>query len=143
MKINPDCIRDILLYLESELKIDTDIGNFKTISLSRIQEYFNETYSKDDIWYSVYNLKEIQYIDGTFKAASNSVMYICNISNITWAGHEFLNSIRHKTVWDATKDGAKKLGLMSISALSMIASEVTKAIVANPVLINNIVSSMK
>lgn len=143
MKLNPDCIRDTLLYLETELQIDSTRGKFKKIPLGKIQEHFEEKYSKDDIWYSVYNLKEIRYIDGTFQDSSSSVMYICNISNITWSGHEFLNSVRPKTVWDATKNGAKKLGLMSISALNMIASEITKAIVTNPTLINNIVSSIK
>lgn len=143
MKLNPDCIRDILLYLETELQIDPDRGTFKTIPLGEIKKQFEGKYSQDDIWYSVYNLKEIRFIDGTFQDSSTSVMYICIINNITWSGHEFLNSVRPKTVWDATKNGAKKLGLMSISALNMIASEITKAIVTNPTLINNIVSSIK
>lgn len=143
MKLNPDCIRDILLYLESELQVNPDQGKFTAIPLSKIREHFDNVYSKEDVWYSVYNLKEIHYIDGEFKNSSNSAMYICRIINITWNGHQFLNSVRPKTVWEATKDGAKKLGIMSISALSMIASEITKAVVTNPTLINNIVSSIK
>lgn len=33
MKLNPDCIRDVLLYLESELEVDLTKHNFTKIDL--------------------------------------------------------------------------------------------------------------
>ena len=142
MKLNADCIRDVLLYLEEKLSIDSETKSFNSLTLNQIQTEFDSKYSKEDILYSIYNLKEIRYIEGTFKNSSTSFMYICNITNITWAGHQFINSVRPKNVWDATKNGAKKLGLMSMSALSMIANEITKTIITIPDVINNLVNSI-
>ena len=62
------------------------------------------------------------------------------IDDITWEGFNFLNNIREQSIWDATKNGAKKVGAMSISALNMIAFEIVKAVVTNQEVINNIVS---
>lgn len=143
MKLNVDCIRDVMLYLEEELGVDLENGKFKSLTLHQIENEFDSEYSKEDIWYTIYNLKEIKYIDGTFKNSSSSIMYICNITNITWSGHQFLNSVRPKSIWEATKTGAKNLGTTSIAALSMIASEITKTIVTKPEVIDNIISLIK
>ena len=94
MKLNADCIRDVLLYLEEKLSIDSETKSFNSLTLNQIQTEFDSKYSKEDILYSIYNLKEIRYIEGTFKNSSTSFMYICNITNITWAGHQFINSVR-------------------------------------------------
>lgn len=69
-------------------------------------------------------------------------MYFCEINNITWNGHQFLNTIRPKTVWEATKQGASKLGIMSMHALSTIAMKITEAVITNPVVIDNIIKYM-
>lgn len=68
--------------------------------------------------------------------------FFCEINNITWDGHQFLNTIRPKTVWEATKDGASKLGVMSMHALSSIAMKISEAIVTNPIVIENIIEHM-
>lgn len=143
MKLNPDCIRDVLLYLEGYLEIDLDNSNFKMISLNEIIEHFSELYTEEDIWYTVYNLKEIRFIEGNINNAGKHKMFFCEISNITWNGHQFLNTIRPKNIWDATKSGAKKIGATSISALNMIATEITKAIVTNPDVVQKIIKEIK
>lgn len=142
MKLNPDCIRDILLYLEENLTIETKSGTFKDIDLRDLNNVFISQYSEEDIWYTVYNLKEIRFIEGKFGNAGEHQMMWSNITNITWNGHQFLNTIRPKTVWDATKQGASKLGLMSIHALSTIAMSVANAVITDPIVIQNIIKSM-
>ena len=37
--------------------------------------------------------------------------------NLTWAGHEFLDTVRDPDVWQRTKDGAKKVGNFSMPFL--------------------------
>lgn len=69
-------------------------------------------------------------------------MMFCEIENITWSGHQFLNTIRPKSIWEATKNVATKLGTLSVSALSMISSEITKAIITKPEVINSIIKTM-
>lgn len=140
MKLNPDCIRDVLLYLEENLKVK-DCQKFSEITLSQLQDALSQ-YQPEDVFYSVYNLHEIHFIDGRFSDINDMKMYFCEINNITWNGHQFLNTIRPKTVWEATKQGASKLGIMSMHALNTIAMKITEAVITNPVVIDNIIKYM-
>lgn len=140
MKLNPDCVRDVLLWLEENLKINDD-NSFKIVRRSEIVNGLPK-YDEKDIYYTIYNLFQIKYIEGTFALLPSGAPKICEIHNITWHGHQFLNNIRPITVWDATKSGAKKLGIMSMSALSTIASKVTDAIITNPAVIAKIVEQI-
>ncbi len=121
MKLNPDCIRDILLYLEENLKIEND--SFSSISLNTLQNNLTQ-YSKEDIFYSVYNLREIHYIEGTFLGADNLKMYVCHIDNITYAGHQFLGTVRPETVWNQTKSIIKKVGIHTLGFIESVAHDV-------------------
>ena len=140
MKLNPDCIRDVLLYLEENLKIE-ESHKFTEITLIQLKEALPK-YTEDDIFYSVYNLHQIRFIDGRINDVNNMKMFFCEINNITWNGHQFLNTIRPTSIWEATKSGASKLGIMSIHALSTIAMEISKAVVTNPTVISKIIEHM-
>lgn len=139
MKLNPDCIRDILLYLEENLKISEN--EFSSITFQQIKCDLSN-YSEEDIFYSIYNLKQIRFIEGNIKDVAGMKMCICEIQNITWNGHQFLNTIRPTSVWEATKSGASKLGIMSMHALSTIAMKVAETIVTNPIVINKIIERL-
>lgn len=143
MRLNPDCVRDVLLYLESELVLNLKKHNFESLSLDQLNNHFSNIYTEEDIWYTVYNLNKIEYIEGQISGVQNMKMVFCDIENITWEGHQFLNTIRPVSIWDATKNGAKKLGVMSISALSMISSEIVKEIVTRKDVIDRILSTVK
>jgi hypothetical protein len=43
------------------------------------------------------------------------------VMSLTWQGHEFLDSVRDKTVWDHTKSEALKAGGFSIDLLKALA----------------------
>ena len=62
MKLNPDCVRDVLLYLEENLEIK-NASEFSEITLKQIKESLSQ-YTEDDVFYSVYNLYKINYIEG-------------------------------------------------------------------------------
>ena len=121
MKLNPECIRDILLYLEDNLKIEDN--SFDSISLDTLQNNLTQ-YSKEDIFYSVYNLREIHYIEGTFLGADNYKMYVCLIDNITYAGHQFLDSVRPETVWNQTKSIIKRMGIHTLEFIESVAHDI-------------------
>lgn len=143
MKLKPDCIRDVLLYLESELEVDLKEHNFTAISLKQINKHFENIYMEEDIWYTVYNLREMRYISGNLGDAGRKLMMFCEIDNITPYGHQFLNTIRPRSIWDATKSGASKIGVTSLSALSTIAMEITKSVITRKDVIDEIVSMIK
>lgn len=46
---------------------------------------------------------------------------------LTWRGHDFLQSVRDQTVWDKTKEGAQKLGGASWDVIMELAKAYMKA----------------
>lgn len=147
MKLNPDCIRDVLLYLEDYLQYtDNQMSmEHKEISISNLVKNIIETYdyTKEDTQYSIEKLFEVGFI-GIKNISHDNNGYIVSgyISDISWNGHNFLNNIRPKSVWNATKEGASKLGLMSIHALSTISMKIVEAVVTNPTIINGIIQQI-
>lgn len=139
MKLIPDCLRDVLIWLEKNIIVSDD-----GFSCYRLQDLYDALpqYDNNDIYYSIYNLFQIHYIEGRFILFPSGGVKICEITNISWSGHRFLNTIRPETVWKATKQGAHKLGIMSIHALSTIAMKIAEKIVTNPLVIDKIIDSI-
>ena len=93
MKINEECIRDVLSYLINNLTIqiiNNKKGDFNSISLLSLMETFDEKYSKEDVWYSIYNLSQDRYIEtDDIRSKSRNGFAFVNIYNVTHRGHEF------------------------------------------------------
>lgn len=148
MKLNPDCIRDVLVYLEDNLEyVDREdiVIEHQEITLSTIKEelHTQQGYEYIDIIYSIEKLLEIGYIKASniTKMAGNG-KHIGAIIDITWEGHQFLNNIRPQAVWDATKKGAAKLGIKSLHALATISMKIIEVLVTKPEVINQIASNI-
>lgn len=101
-------------------------------------------YTTEDVIYSVEKLYEMKYIEimDVIKDKEDYVIH-CNIRTITAIGHEFLETIRPKSVWKETQDRLKKIGIMSLSALSFVSKTVTGEIISNPSFIEGIVEKIK
>lgn len=121
MELNHNCIRSVLLKLESYPY--NYQCTMKQLS-SDLPDYENE-----DIQYCVSKLHEIGYIDANVIHVDGSVPLVTSIYDITFAGHEFLNSIREPELWEKTKSVASKIGATSISALTQISSGVITALI--------------
>ena len=107
MKLNMDCIRDVLIVLEENLDLSDNLG-FESLNFEELVTFENlSKYSRKEIYYSIYNLREIGFIDATTKDADDGVYY-CSIENITYDGHEFLRSIISDSVWEKVKQALKK-----------------------------------
>ena len=108
MKINYDCIRSLLLFLEEELQFDEE--------LSYPETYFENAcnslpqFTPQEIAYSTLILKEANYAEITILEADDQ---FCGAlySRITLAGHQYLDSIRSNTVWDKLKKKLHDEGL--------------------------------
>ena len=142
MTLNYDCIRDVLLYLEDTLEYTHNpvAMTHKRLTINNVANALS-SYSKEDVQYTIEKLYEARYIR-IVDVSTDSQRYMINgyIDDITWEGYNFLNNIREKSIWEATKEGAKKVGAMSISAISMISFEIVKAVVTNQEVINKIVA---
>ena len=121
MKLNTDCIRDVLLYLEENLKIEN--RNFVSITLSTLQEDLSK-YPAEDVFYTIYNLSEARFVDCKWGVITNENYRHCDISNITYRGHQFLESVRPETIWQKTKTVASKVGVHTLEFIESVARDV-------------------
>lgn len=148
MKINPDCIRDVLLYLEENLSYNHETKSsieHNSITIHKISEdLYKKGYEIDDVNYSIEKLIEIRYITPAteLRGHNKSILY-CPISDITYSGHMFLDTIRPKSIWDATTTKAKQIGGMSIHSLSIISTSIMQGLASNSDFIQSIVDLIK
>lgn len=119
MKLNIDCIRDVLIQLEN-----APLGHKVTIQEleSKLPQY-----QKHDIVYSCLKLEEESFIKLNKKTYFHDpIPVIHKIEDITMKGHGFLDTIREKTIWDKVKSSSKKVGIFSLNTLYELAIEVIK-----------------
>ena len=121
MKLNPDCIRDILLFVESEssflgvIRLDTkNIPDDSPIS----------KYDRGVLLYHIRQCASSNLITKVTYADLGDYVYV---SDLTPSGHEFLAATRAEKNWAKTKTIAGKVGDFSFKALSAIAEGVTGA----------------
>lgn len=126
MRINLDCVRDVLNYLADHLVICTDSNQKKTFDHVTVDELCKKLtqYSSDDIWYSVYNLCQCNYIEGTPDINLKDKMDRIAIANITFEGHQFIDSIREPTRWETIKTVLKQVGNYSLNFVASTAQAV-------------------
>lgn len=117
MKLNKECIRDIMLAIESE-----PYGSHITKFTVKDNNFLSK-YDVEEIIYTLHRLLEADYVNADIQYAADEV-YTFYISSLTWNGHQFLDNIRDDGVWKKTKSIAGKFSSVSISLLSSIASGV-------------------
>ncbi len=121
MKLNYDCIRSVLLYLEKAVTIDNDLK----IVIVRVEDIFEELpkYENNEILYSLSKLNEAGYINAQLRFASGSFVdgYV---TGITYAGHDFLEKVRDNKTWTNVKSALSKVG----STGFMLIGEAAKAL---------------
>lgn len=122
MKLDYDCIRDVLLYLE------TSEYN-ETVLFSSIKNALSH-YDENTLSYTCIKLHEANMINGLFISCDNANMpLVHSVTDITILGHEFLSEIHEDTVWNGVKSVASKIGATSISSLTQIASSVVTELI--------------
>lgn len=119
MRLNPDCIRLVLLYLEENLTMNSN-GITNSISYSDISL---EDFSKEEIIYTLIKLDEADFIN-IYISYANNALYALLVNSITYDGHMFLENIRNNSIWDKTKEKAKAIGSLSIPILQTISSNI-------------------
>jgi hypothetical protein len=77
--------------------------------------------------YHLRMLQEAGFIRGLAHASGAEWVNL----ELTWSGHEFLDILRDQTIWEKTKAGATKLGVVGLDLLLGIAKEYAKAEIKN------------
>ena len=123
MKLNPDCVRDILITVES-----MDYGNVWTIK--HLSKCLPE-YTEDELQYHCTKLHAAGYLDAITIKMLRAPVQIARIHDLTYEGHQFLADIRSDTNWSKTKEIAKSVGSSSLNALKEIATGVVTSVIQN------------
>lgn len=119
LKLNHDCIRDVLLFAE-ELPYNNQVTNDSIFESERLEKY-----SKDEICYTITKIgnDDAKLINGYVKIASGKP-YITCIKSLTFEGHKYLDNIRDPKIWKESKKISSKITSVSIDIMSTIASNV-------------------
>lgn len=123
MQLNPDCVRDVLLFLEENLTITPDL-EIKSIPLYQIAKSLNQ-YPQNEVAHCLLALKDAGFIVAQVNASGNCIHRL-SVSRITFDGHEFIGQIRPKSFWERTKAIVRKMGPVTLDVLKTTGSELAK-----------------
>ena len=113
MKRDMDLIRDIILALEAEQKL-----NGRLLHRGRASDFFDkEGVSEDEIAHGLRLLIDRSFVIGSYDKASDTF----GVERLSMDGHDFLNSIRDPDVWNKTKKGALAAGGFTLNLLNDLA----------------------
>ena len=121
MKLNIDCIRDIMIVIE-------DLDFKQSINIDRLCECL-PNYSEDELHYTSLKLYEAGFIDAIVISIMSvpGEMIKC-INELTYNGHVFLDNIRNDNVFAETKSRiAKAVGSASIDVIAQVAVSVLRS----------------
>lgn len=134
MKLNLDCIRDILLIVEEEQtiqKIDnplladegfSDTWLIKQISSDWLIKHEKlKEYDTEDILYSIKQMDESGFLEISDIKPGGYFSYL--IKDISPKGHEFISNLKSLTVWNKVKSTIKSVSGASLSIVSKVAAE--------------------
>lgn len=114
MKLDLDCVRDILLNIET-------LGFYETTNPDKLHQALPQ-YSTEDLTYTCLKLGEGGYITlVTFSILGSYQPGVKCVIGLTYQGHEFLEKIRPKTVWAKIQGALKNTGSFSFDVISKVA----------------------
>lgn len=116
MKLNPDCVRDILMYYEEQ----TDGVKMVRFNCNNLSDTALDKYTPKELQY---HFKQCEY-SGFFMNVNNYLNGTTFFLDISPAAHEFLANIRSDNIWGKVKTTAKEIGSYSIKTPTQIASSV-------------------
>ncbi|UXV60062.1 DUF2513 domain-containing protein [Lactococcus cremoris] len=108
MKLNHDCVRDVLLDIEENQKLGYAYGS-EDIGRHLLQ------YTDEEIIYSIQQLSQANLINATAIYSMDLIgSYV--ISGITWDGNKFLDGVRDQDKWSKIKDVTKSGSMFALKA---------------------------
>lgn len=122
MRLNHDCIRDVMLYIEQNIT-----ERYSVLSGQKLATDLSDKYDANTIAYTLYQLENAKLI-GDLVSADNYNMPL-KIRDLTWSGHEYLDNIRDKTAWSKLKESG--LASMSLDVAKELAKEIVLSIAKN------------
>lgn len=112
MKRDMDLVRQLLFYIEANQKNEPFQSDYITMI---------NGYEEGAAGYHLKIMVDGGLIDATDISTFDSVSWDFLIHNITWSGHDFLDSVRDDNVWNHTKSALKPFASASFEIVKSIA----------------------
>lgn len=133
MKINPDCVRDLMMVLEEITEVRYNgYYTFRAINCSSLmrREDVSSKYNAGEVAYVLLQLADSGYIAMDYKLGyENTSVKMGNILYVTPKGHDFISSIKDAERWTSKiKPVAQKFGSISLSIIEATAKGVTDSV---------------
>lgn len=125
MKLNPDCMRDILFYLEEHLSISEEL-EFEEISMYALAQHLD--YPIQEIANTLVILDETGYIISVRNDNDDRIADL-DVYRITYDGYQFIETIRPEPVWEKVKSTGKHIGSFSIDVITRVATTVLTSMI--------------
>lgn len=122
MKLDMDCVRDILLACEDSNH------TFSPITTEDITDIYGGKWDSQSIKYTVSKMSEGGLITATILNDGCPIdQQEVAIFSITWNGHQFLEQVRDDKRWSGVKTVLSAIRNYSLSAISSVAEGMTSA----------------
>lgn len=111
MNLNYDCIRDILIFIQDNQKYNEQTGRLEQFFSNKLSENESLTanYEKDQIKYCIEKMCDNDFLAYEPPKYVRDSTYVIN--NITYTGHQYLDSIKDKSIWEKTKEIIQSKGM--------------------------------
>lgn len=120
MRLNNDCIRDVLLYIED----NTDYKK-RFINIDKLLTDLD--YDENTLFYHISMISQANLVDKVVYADNKPI----STSSLSWNGHQYLDNIRDDKVWSMVKDKTKNLASVSLNVLIPLASKLLENMLFN------------
>ena len=139
MELNPDCVRELMLFLEEHTAVSvceegsimsTSFRKIRANDICKLSEF--QKYSSECIIYHIVQLSESRYIATNFAfdpTHSGGKFETPCIYYMTPKGHELTASIKENTQWGGVSKVLKKLGGVSLSIIEAVSKGATDALI--------------
>ncbi|EOU2128083.1 DUF2513 domain-containing protein [Clostridium perfringens] len=121
MRLNPDCVRDILLFVEDNTDYEKDCVSSDEL-LSALSHYDRNT-----LFYHISKMDSAELFDDVYYSDDE----INLISSLSWLGHSYLDNIRDNSIWSKTKSALGKLSSVSLPILIQKAADIATMSLSN------------
>lgn len=124
MRLNPDCIRDILLYVEENINKQNN-----RIMVTNLISFLKPKYDEYTVNYHIIQLNDTGLFKRVVIADDNIPILITDLS---YEGHTYINNIRDNKIWDKIKTLTKGVSSLSMPILIEYAKTVAMSFLPKP-----------
>ena len=115
MRLNPDCVRDVMLYVEENLEYNGSMP---------MNDIVNSLYSKYPGVDIIYSVEQLILKEWLIKRSIDSII----IKDIHPNGHDFLANTRTLSIWEEAKSKLQEKGIeATIEIMGILSKQIVKA----------------